>query len=46
VVIGPDGKTAYVTNTYEKTVSAINLKSPSAGKTYRTGKGPNGIAAH
>ncbi len=44
VVIDRDGDTAYITNTYANTISAIDLKSLSAGKTYPTGKGPNGIA--
>lgn len=45
VVIGPGGETAYITNTYANSVSAINLKSLAVEKTYSVGKGPNGIAA-
>ena len=45
IVIARDGRTAYVTNTYANTISAIDLGSLSAGKAYPVGKGPNGIAA-
>lgn len=45
VTIAPDGRSAYVSNTYANTISSIDLSSLSAGKSYPVGKEPNGIAA-
>ena len=44
VVIAPDGRRAYVTNTYASTVSVIDIGTRKVIATVRVGKGPNGIS--
>ena len=44
VALDAAGRTAYVTNTYADTVSAIDLASRAVTASYSTGKGPNGIS--
>lgn len=44
LVITPDGRRAYVTNTYANTVSVINIGDRKVIATVRVGKGPNGIS--
>lgn len=44
VVINPDGRHAFVTNTYANTVSVIDVAARKVVATVPVGKGPNGIS--
>lgn len=44
VVVGADGRYAFVTNTYANTVSVIEVAGPKVIATVPVGKGPNGIS--
>ena len=44
VVVNPDGRHAFVTNTYANTVSVIDLAQRKVIATVAVGKGPNGIS--
>lgn len=44
LAITPDGRHAYVTNTYANTVSVIDIGDRKVIATVRVGKGPNGIS--
>jgi YVTN family beta-propeller protein len=43
VVVTPDGRYAFVTNTYANTVSVIEVAGLKVIATVPVGKGPNGI---
>ena len=44
VVVGADGRYAFVTNTYANSVSVIEVGGPTVIATVPVGKGPNGIS--
>jgi len=44
VVVSRDGKTAYVTNTLDNTISIIDVITQKVTDTITVGKGPNGIS--
>jgi YVTN family beta-propeller protein len=44
VVVTPDGRYAYVTNSYANSVSAIEVTDLKVRATVPVGKGPNGIS--
>jgi YVTN family beta-propeller protein len=44
VQVSPDGRFAFVTNTYANTVSVIEVAGPKVIATVPVGKGPNGIS--
>jgi len=44
VVVGNDGRHAYVTNLYANTVSVIDVRSRKSVATVAVGAGPNGIS--
>jgi YVTN family beta-propeller protein len=44
VVVGKDGRHAYVTNLYANTVSVIDVRSLKIAATVAVGAGPNGIS--
>jgi YVTN family beta-propeller protein len=44
ITISRDGRNAFVTNTYEASVSVIDLDSLKEVAKHATGKGPNGVA--
>ena len=44
VVVGHDGRHAFVTNTYANTVSVIDVAERKVVATVPVGKGPNGIS--
>lgn len=44
VVVGRDGRFAYVTNIYANTVSVIDVKDLKVVATVESGRGPNGIS--
>lgn len=44
MVVTPDGRYAYVTNSYANSVSAIEVTDLKVRATVPVGKGPNGIS--
>ncbi len=44
IAYSQDSKTAFVTNTWEDTISVIDLETDTVTKTIRVGREPNGIA--